>query len=50
MSDLIPIVVVLLEVAVQRLKFGSARDGHVERLCGDEGVNVEEVCVDEKET
>eukprot|EP00965_Chrysotila_dentata_P150735 4980259-Pleurochrysis_carterae.AAC.1 len=41
--ELVPVVVVAVEVAVERLKLGPAGDGHVEALGRDERVDVEEV-------
>jgi hypothetical protein len=43
--ELVPVVVVRVQVAVQRLELGPARDGHVERLCGEEGAEVKHVVV-----
>ena len=41
--ELVPVLVVLLDVTEQRLKLGAARDGDVQRLCGVERLEVEQV-------
>ena len=41
--ELVPVLVVLLDVTEQRLNLGAARDGDVQRLCGVERLEVEQV-------
>lgn len=41
--ELVPVLVPRVHVAEQRLKLGPPRDAHVERLGGDEGVDVKQV-------
>jgi len=43
--ELVPVLLVGVDVAEERLELGPARDGEVERLGGEEGLLVEEVLV-----
>mmetsp|Transcript_22047 Transcript_22047/g.55884 ORF Transcript_22047/g.55884 Transcript_22047/m.55884 type:complete len:233 (+) Transcript_22047:5920-6618(+) len=43
--ELVPVVVVRIQVAVERLELGASGNGHVQRLCREERAHVEEIVV-----